>query len=62
MGVRRDCHFIRRTVCASLAADEYTPVYHPSLVISRAAGVIEIDGNLDDAGWRGAADKKVYDD
>jgi hypothetical protein len=37
------------------AQDDYTPVYHPTLAISRAAGEIEIDGELDDPGWRGAA-------
>ena len=31
------------------------PVYHPELKISRAAGPIKIDGDLSDAGWRGAA-------
>ncbi len=34
---------------------EYTPVYHPELAISRAAGPIEIDGALEDPGWQGAA-------
>jgi hypothetical protein len=37
----------------TLADDEYTPVYNPTLVISGAAG--EIDGELQDPGWRGAA-------
>ena len=40
---------------AAVADDDFTPVYHPTLVISRAAGTIEIDGNLDDSGWQGAA-------
>jgi hypothetical protein len=42
---------------AALAAGagEYVPVYHPDLEIARAAGPISIDGDLDDAGWRGAA-------
>ncbi len=39
----------------TLADEEYTPVYHPTLVISRTAGEIEIDGELQDPGWRGAA-------
>jgi len=38
-----------------LAQDEYTPVYHPALEVSRAAGEIDIDGSLEDPGWRGAA-------
>ncbi len=33
----------------------YVPVYHPELKISRAAGLIKIDGDLSDAGWSGAA-------
>jgi hypothetical protein len=37
------------------ADDAYVPVYHPELRISRAAGVIKIDGDLSDPGWRGAA-------
>jgi hypothetical protein len=40
---------------AQSADEDYTPVYHPQLEISRASGPIEIDGRLDDAGWRGAA-------
>lgn len=36
-------------------ADDYVPVYHPELEVSRAAGPIVIDGELDDPGWRGAA-------
>jgi hypothetical protein len=39
----------------NLNAQDYTPVYYPTLVISRAPGEIEIDGELDDPGWRGAA-------
>jgi hypothetical protein len=44
-------------ISASAAAQEkpYVPVYHPELKISRAAGPIKIDGDLGDAGWRGAA-------
>ncbi len=34
---------------------EFTPVYHPRLNVSPARGTIEIDGRLDDPGWRGAA-------
>jgi len=33
---------------------EFTPVYHPALNAPRAQDEIEIDGNLDDSGWRGA--------
>ena len=37
------------------ADDAYAPVYHPELKISRAAGPIKIDGDLNDPGWQGAA-------
>ena len=40
---------------ACVAQDEYTPVYHPKLEISPAAGEIKIDGQLQDPGWSGAA-------
>lgn len=33
----------------------FVPVYLPELAIVRAAGKIEIDGELEDPGWRGAA-------
>ncbi len=36
-------------------ADDYIPAYRPELEISRAAGPISIDGELDDPGWRDAA-------
>jgi hypothetical protein len=39
----------------TLKADTYTPVYRPTLVVSRCAGEIEIDGELNDSGWQGAA-------
>jgi hypothetical protein len=48
-------------VCAPVSAfaagqdTTYTPVYHPEIRISRAAGPIVVDGDLSDAGWRGAA-------
>jgi hypothetical protein len=37
------------------ADDSFVPAYHPELKISRAAGPIKIDGDVNDAGWRGAA-------
>jgi hypothetical protein len=40
---------------AALANSLFTPVYNPTIEISRASGSIEIDGDLSDAGWRGAA-------
>lgn len=40
---------------AAGADDDYVPVYNPKLKIFRASGPIEIDGELQDAGWRGAA-------
>lgn len=45
------------TLSAPVASADstYVPLYHPELEISRAGGSIEIDGEIDDAGWRGAA-------
>jgi len=40
---------------ASPAQEEFTPVYHPTLEVTRASGTIKIDGELNDAGWQGAA-------
>ena len=37
------------------AADVFTPNVLPSLSLGRISTVIKIDGDLDDAGWRGAA-------
>ncbi len=39
----------------SVAEDGFRPVYNPSLNVPAVTGEIEIDGNLDDSGWRGAA-------
>ncbi|MBK6898477.1 MAG: carbohydrate binding family 9 domain-containing protein [bacterium] len=55
---------VRARLCALLAllvpvipaaAADFTPVFRPTMEISRAAGEIDVDGRLDDAGWRGAA-------
>jgi hypothetical protein len=66
MQLHRPCRSIL-TLCLALAAgawiaadavaqaEAFTPVYRPELKISRAAGPIKIDGDLGDAGWRGAA-------
>lgn len=40
---------------AAFANDGYTPVYRPELTITRTSHKITIDGQLDDPGWRGAA-------
>ena len=37
------------------AGGEFTPVYRPSLHISRVAGEIKVDGWLNDPGWQSAA-------
>lgn len=37
------------------ANDDYKTAYRPELTISRAAGPIEIDGDLEDGGWHGTA-------
>jgi hypothetical protein len=39
----------------TLADDSWAATRHPALQISRVAGPIKIDGELDDPGWRGAA-------
>lgn len=39
----------------SRADEEYQPVYKPTLQVSRRAGSIKIDGQLEDPGWAGAA-------
>jgi hypothetical protein len=36
-------------------AQEFVPQFLPEMTVSRAPGAIEIDGKLDDAGWRQAA-------
>ncbi|MGD1047210.1 MAG: DUF5916 domain-containing protein [Candidatus Krumholzibacteriaceae bacterium] len=43
------------TGSAIRADDAYAPVYHPEIKVTRAAGPIKIDGDLNDPGWRGAA-------
>ncbi|MDD4050456.1 MAG: DUF5916 domain-containing protein [candidate division Zixibacteria bacterium] len=37
----------------AVTAEAYQPVYRPTLVVSKAAGEVVIDGDLGDAGWRG---------
>ncbi|MBU8920344.1 MAG: carbohydrate binding family 9 domain-containing protein [Bacteroidales bacterium] len=34
--------------------EEYPPIYHPELTIRRSSGLIEIDGYIEDGGWKGA--------
>ena len=49
------CFLLLAAVSGLAAEDSFTPVYNPELTISRTAGEIEIDGYLEDEGWRGAA-------
>ncbi len=42
-------------VSSATAQSEFTPIFHPELKVSRAAGEIKVDGFLNDAGWQGAA-------
>ena len=47
------------SACLSLSSavradDGYAPVYKPEVRISKATGPIDVDGALEDAGWRGA--------
>lgn len=37
------------------AAADFAPLFKPALEVRPAAGRIQIDGRLDDAGWSGAA-------
>jgi len=37
------------------ADDAFAPAYRPELRVERAAGAVVVDGDLNDAGWRGAA-------
>lgn len=39
----------------SVGESDFEPKIKPEFQISRAAGVIEIDGRLDDPGWKGVA-------
>ncbi len=43
------------TAGSLLAQDSFTPNTSPSMHVQRTAGEITVDGDLDDAGWRGAA-------
>jgi len=43
------------SLIAISSATEFVPVFHPSISIQRIHGTIQIDGNLDDSGWNGAA-------
>lgn len=40
---------------ALMANDATGPAFQPSLNLTRSAGAITVDGNIDDAGWRNAA-------
>ncbi|MDE2827197.1 MAG: DUF5916 domain-containing protein [Bacteroidota bacterium] len=39
----------------TVASDKFNPNIKPSLVLTKASGSIEVDGNLDDDAWRDAA-------
>ncbi len=45
--------FTAATAAVATTADGWVATYHPELEISRAAGEIYIDGDLDDVGWSG---------
>lgn len=45
---------------AYIPEPEWEPVYKPSLAIDRAEGEIDIDGALDDPGWRTAARSRQF--
>ncbi|MCP4704669.1 MAG: carbohydrate binding family 9 domain-containing protein [candidate division Zixibacteria bacterium] len=37
------------------ADEDFTPVYNPTMEVSKITGEIKIDGDLDDSGWQSAA-------
>ncbi len=39
----------------ALASTPFEPVFRPTLEIEKSGGAINIDGKLDDPGWKGAA-------
>ncbi|MFH1700269.1 MAG: DUF5916 domain-containing protein [Candidatus Zixiibacteriota bacterium] len=47
--------FILSASSVVMADDEYKPVFHPQIHISRAPGEIKIDGAINDPGWKNAA-------
>ncbi len=42
------------------ASEEFTPIFHPELQVSKTNGEIKIDGHLNDAGWQGAAEANHF--
>ncbi|HKY60742.1 MAG TPA: DUF5916 domain-containing protein [Gemmatimonadota bacterium] len=46
---------IESTGVIPASPDSFQPLLRPTLEVRRAAGPIELDGELDDAGWQGAA-------
>ncbi len=44
----------------SKGESEFNPVYKPELKIMRATGPIEVDGALDDVGWKNAASSEMF--
>ena len=42
------------------ASEEYTPVFHPELQVTKTNGKIKIDGFLKDRGWQGAAEANHF--
>jgi hypothetical protein len=46
---------IAPAAAAPALPDSFQPLVHPSLEVGRAVGPIDLDGELDDPGWEGAA-------
>lgn len=47
--------FLMLAASPAVSQDEYTPIFHPDLKVTRTNGDIRIDGFLEDSGWKGAA-------
>jgi len=43
------------SITSILSAENFEPVYHPEMNLSKIQGAIEIDGKLDDSGWKASA-------
>jgi hypothetical protein len=47
--------FVLLAASPATSQDEFLPVFRPEMQILRATGPIEVDGELGDPGWEGAA-------
>lgn len=52
--------FLIIIVVSVSASDEYTPVFHPELQVTKTTEEIKIDGYLEDPGWQGVAEANHF--